>query len=185
MNLFKKVLRKICYFAKSAPPPQFVRVAYCMPRQVVLVTTRYNGADNIWPMDLHTLLSFKPKLYCISLTTTSYGAELIRKSNVFTLNFVPATMEEKILFLGNTSGRNTDKFLAAGLGKEQAKTIDVPRLPNTLGFLECKVQQILDVGDHTLFIAEVTYEEFHGNDPQLYHLDGSLDAQKKDYEKNG
>ncbi len=182
--MFKRILRKICSFAKNAPPPQFIRVSYCAPRQVVLITTRFDKSDNIWPIDWHTPLSYEPKLYCIAVTSTSYGAELIRNSGIFVINFVPAHMEKKIFFLGSKSGRDTDKFAAAGLSKEQAKTIDAPRLASTMGFLECKVRNIVEVGDHTLFIGEIIYEEFHGNEPQLYHLEGTLEAQAKSFEKN-
>ena len=48
--------------------------------------------------------------YGIALTSTSYGAELIRGSGVFVVNFVPHTWEDIILHCGAVSGRQENKF---------------------------------------------------------------------------
>ena len=159
---------------RHPPAPTFMRVAYCTPRQVVLVTTRHQDAETIWPMDWHIPLSLEPKLYGISVNRGSYGAELVRVSGAFVINFVPATWEKIILFCGQTSGRATDKFAAMGLIKEEAETVPAPRLAESLGFLECRVTQAVEAGDHTFFIGEVTHEAFRAAAAQLYHLYGGL-----------
>ena len=149
----------------------FMRVAYTTPRQVVLITTRHDGVDNIWPLDAHIFLSFQPKLYGIAVTRSSQGGELVRRSGVFVVNFVPSTWEKIIFFCGSVSGRNVDKFAAAGLQKEEADSVDAPRLAHSLGALECKVRQVVEAGDHTLFIGEVTQEILRADAPRLHHID--------------
>ena len=95
-----------------------MRVAYSVPRQVVLITTRHEGNENVWPLDFHGPLSFVPPLYGIAAQRGGWGAELVRRSGIFVVNFVPASWEKVIFLCGNVSGRTVDKFAAAGLRKE-------------------------------------------------------------------
>jgi flavin reductase (DIM6/NTAB) family NADH-FMN oxidoreductase RutF len=164
-------LRRLRLRFQRRPESTFMRVAYTTPRQVVLITTRHEGADNVWPVDWHIPLSSSPSLYGIALTRNGYGAQLLRGCGIFVVNFVPATWEKAILFCGNVSGREVDKFAATGLRKEQAESVDAPRLADSLGVLECKVRQTLEVGDHTLFVGEVTREVMHADAPRLHHID--------------
>src|SRR5438128_11492212 len=78
------------------PESTCMRVAYSVPRQVVLITTRHEGVDNVWPMDFHFPLSFQPPLYGIAAQRQGHGAALVRGSGVFVVNFVPATWEKTI-----------------------------------------------------------------------------------------
>ena len=151
-----------------------MRVAYCTPRQVVLVTARHEDAENVWPIDWHIPLSLEPKLYGIAVNRTGYGAELIRASGVFVINFVPSTWEEAIFFCGRTSGREVDKFAATGLVKEEAESVNAPRLADALGFLECQVEQVVEVGDHTFFVGRVTHQAYRADAPRLHHLYSGL-----------
>jgi len=167
----QRALRRLRRMLRRRPVSTFMRVAYTTPRQVVLITTRHEGADNVWPVDWHVPLSFVPDLYGIALNGNSYGAQLVRGSGVFVVNFVPATWENAIFLCGNVSGRNVDKFAAAGLSKEEAESVDAPRLAGSLGALECKVRQTIEVGDHTLFVGEVSHKVLREDAPRLHHVD--------------
>ena len=140
------------------------------PRQTVLVTCRYKGKDNIITLDWHTPLSFNPMMYAISVGKTRYSLELIRKSKVFVVNFMGKDFEKEVLFCGRHSGRNCDKFAETGLKKEEAEKIDCPRIKEALGFLECKVANKVEAGDHILFIAEVVNSSLKTKGKRLFHL---------------
>jgi flavin reductase (DIM6/NTAB) family NADH-FMN oxidoreductase RutF len=148
-----------------------MRIAYTTPRQVVLITTRHDGVDNIWALNWHMPLSHEPRLYGIAVNPNGYGAQLIRRSGVFVVNFVPATWETAIFFCGNVSGRTVDKFAKTGLRKEEAVSVDAPRLADSLGALECKVRQTIEMGDHTFLIGEVTHMVMRADAPRLHHID--------------
>ena len=98
------------------------------------------------------------------------------------MNFVPATWEKTIFLCGNVSGRTGDKFAAAGLQKEEAESVDAPRLAQSLGALECRVRQTVEVGDHTLFIGEVTRTVVRAEARRLHHLDVRLKEAAADFE---
>lgn len=173
-TLLRKLLRPGAGAGHGKPPPSFIRVSYFAPRQVVLLTARHEGAENVWPIDWHVPLSIDPQLYGISLSKGGFGAGLIRDSRQFIVHFVPRSWEETIFFCGSTSGRDVDKFAEAGLVREEASTVDAPRLAQALGFLECQVEQVFDVGDHTFFVGRVTHAEDRSDAARLHHLDSSL-----------
>ncbi len=156
------------------PPTSFIRVAYHTPRQVVLMTARHDGLENVWPIDWHVPLSLEPELYGVSLTSDSFGANLVRASGCFVVNFVPASWEEIILFCGSKSGKVVDKFAETGLQREPATAVNVSRLKDALGYLECEVVQVMEVGDHTLFVGAVRHAAQKGDAARLHHVDGRL-----------
>lgn len=119
------------------------------PRQTILVTSRYQGKDNIITMDWHTPLSFAPMMYAIAVGKTRFSCDLIKNSKVFVVNFISRDFE-----------------------KEEAEKIDCPRIKQALGFLECKVVDELEVGDHVLFLGEVLNSNLKSRDKRLFHLWG-------------
>lgn len=140
------------------------------PLQTILVTCRYKYKDNIITMDWHTPLSFNPMMYAISVGKTRYSLELIKNSKVFVVNFMSKDYEKEVLWCGRHSGRDFDKFSQTGLTKEEADKMDCPRIRQALGFLECKVIQSIEVGDHVLFIAKVVHAQLKKQAKRLFHL---------------
>ncbi|MFN3301774.1 MAG: flavin reductase family protein [Patescibacteria group bacterium] len=140
------------------------------PRQTILLTCRYKDKDNVMTLDWHTPLSFEPMLYAVSIGKTRFSLELVRKSKVFVINFVSKDLEREVLFCGRHSGKNLDKFKETGLEKEEAETINCPRIKQAIGYLECQVIKEIEVGDHILFIAKVTKAELKKKDKRLFHL---------------
>ena len=181
-RFLRRLARRLRDALFGRPESTFMRVAYSTPRQIVLITARHDGTDNVWPLDFHGPLSFVPPLYGIAANRNGYGAGIVRSSGIFVVNFVPATWENVIFLCGNVSGRVTDKFAAAGLRTEEAQTVDAPLLAESLGALECRVRQTVEVGDHTLFIGEVTRTVFRAEAPRLHHLDVRLKATAADFE---
>jgi len=142
------------------------------PRQTILLSCGAEGKENVMTLDWHTPLSFQPMMYAVSIGKTRYSLEIIRKSKVFVVNFVPKELEKVVLYCGTHSGRNIDKFEEAGLEKEEAETVDCPRIKQALGYLECKVEKEIEVGDHVLFIARVTNSFLKKEGKRLFHLFG-------------
>lgn len=140
------------------------------PRQTVLITSRYKNRDNVMTLDWHTPLSFEPMLYAIAVAKARFTCQLIQKSKVFVVNFMSRRDEKAVLYCGRHSGRDKDKFLKAGLEKEEAEKISCPRIKNALGFLECKVVNQVETGDHILFIGEVVNFKLRRYGKRLFHL---------------
>lgn len=142
------------------------------PRQTALVTCRAEGKDNIITLDWHMPTSFSPKLYCISVGKTRYSHEIIKKSRVFAVNFMPIELEKEVLFCGRHSGRDLDKFSQTKLEKEKCSKIDCARIKQALAFAECKVVDEMDTGDHTIFIGEVLISKIQREGRRVFHVGG-------------
>ena len=133
------------------------------PRQVILVSSREEMdimgkkevKDNIITIAWHMPVSFEPKLYAISVGKTRFSAELIKKSKAFVVNFVPFELKDKALLCGTKSGMHMDKFSESGLTKEEASSVDCPRIKEALAYMECEVVNEVDAGDHIIFIGKV------------------------------
>lgn len=174
MSLFKKISYKFRRLYYSYKIGDYMRTAYLSPRQVVLITTRYNGKDNVLPVDWHIPLSFSPKLYGISLESKNHSSEMIANSKVFAVNFMSAEYEKKIIECGRISGKDTDKFKTIGLEKKEASKIDAPLIKNSVGYLECSLVDKVITGDHILFIGKVLKENVNVENKQLYHIANNL-----------
>ncbi len=142
------------------------------PKQTILLTCRAEGKDNIITLDWHTILSFEPMMYAVSIGKTRFSFNLIKSSKVFVVNFMSKDFKKEVLFCGQNSGKTLDKFKETGLEKEEAETIDCPKIKQALGYLECKVEKEIEVGDHVLFIAKVSKAEIKENGKRLFHLLG-------------
>ena len=142
------------------------------PRQVILVTSRWQDKDDIITLAWHTPLSFEPMMYAISVGKKRYSLKLIRNSKVFVVNFISKEFKKDILLCGEVSGREVDKFKSTNFEKEEAETINCPRIKQALGYLECRVVEEIETGDHILFIGRVTKAELRKHGVKLFHISG-------------
>ena len=142
------------------------------PRQIVLVTCRHNGKDNIITLAWHMPTSFQPPMYTLSIGKTRFSHDMIKNSGSFCVNFISAEYKDAIVECGTGSGRSKDKFRESGFGREECERIDCPRIKEALGFLECKVVESIETGDHTIFVGEVLKSSPVKPGKRLYHIDG-------------
>ena len=129
---------------------------YAFPMQAVLVTCNdVNGKTNVITIAWHTPISKHPPLYGISVAPSRYSHGLIQKTKEFVVNFAPYKLVDKVNFCGKKSGRNTDKINEVNLTLEPAQKLKTPIIKECFSHLECKLHEILTLGDHTLFIGKV------------------------------
>ncbi len=140
------------------------------PRQVVLVTCRHKGKDNVITLAWHSPLSFYPEMYGILISRKRYSYDIIKKSKVFCVNFISADMKDLAVKCGTTSGRDLDKFIEFGLEKEECKTIDCCRIKDVLGYIECELVDEIETGDHVIFVGKSTESRMIKPGRRLYHI---------------
>lgn len=143
------------------------------PTQVVLASLRNQKKDNIMALCWHMPVSFNPPIYAISIAHIHLSNRMVRESGVFCVNFMPAELEEKLLFCGTRSGNKVDKFARAGLEKGECESIDCPFIKQAFGRLECKVIDTVETGDHTVFIGGVEHAAGEAGGKRLFQtVDG-------------
>jgi flavin reductase (DIM6/NTAB) family NADH-FMN oxidoreductase RutF len=152
------------------------------PRQVILVSCREemdimgkkSEKDNIITIAWHMPVSFSPELYAISVGKTRFSSQIIKKSRVFVVNFMPFSLAKKALVCGTKSGMHVDKFKESGLSKEEAETIDCPRIKENVGYMECEVINEIDAGDHVIFVGKVLKSHLKGKEKRIMQQGGAL-----------
>ena len=111
-----------------------------------------------------------PTRVSIACINANYTCELIKESGVFTLSVLDNTCTfDTIKRFGMQSGRDVDKFNGIATGKDAD---GIPYLPSSAcSMVKCKVVQQLDLGSHTLFIAEVVDAEVLSQNAPLTYAD--------------
>ena len=96
-----------------------------------------------------------PPMTYISVRPERYSYDLIKNRGEFVINLPTEELVPAIDFCGVKSGRDVDKFTACGLTAAAASKVGAPLLAESPLNMECRVTQIIPLGSHDLFLAEV------------------------------
>lgn len=86
--------------------------------------------------------------------------ELIQKSQHFVINLLAEGQQDWLPLFGLQSSRDINKF--AGIFAETTSR-NIPILPHTCGWAECRTVQEVDLGDRVVVIADVLQQEVHAS----------------------
>jgi flavin reductase (DIM6/NTAB) family NADH-FMN oxidoreductase RutF len=125
------------------------------PGPVTIVTTSWRAMTNAAPVAWTAPLSMAPPLVGAVIHPHRHTADMIRFSEEFALNIPGPSLLKQTHFLGTLSGLVTDKLEASGLATFGAQRIDAPLLEGCLAWIECGLQDVIPIGDHTLFVGRV------------------------------
>lgn len=138
------------------------------PVPVVLVSCRgLPGSEREKP-NLITLawagtVCSEPPMVSISLRKSRFSHQQILESGEFALNLVNQAMLAAVDLCGVKSGRDIDKFAACQLTAVPMAGLDrAPAVAESPLTLACKVRQIVELGSHDCFLAEVVAVEAAG-----------------------
>jgi len=97
-----------------------------------------------------------PAMVSISVRKERYSHDIIKETGEFVINLVNKRLVRATDYCGVKSGRDVDKFAACGLHSAPGSVLtDCPILEESPVNLECKVTQVIPLGSHDLFLAEV------------------------------
>jgi flavin reductase (DIM6/NTAB) family NADH-FMN oxidoreductase RutF len=98
----------------------------------------------------------KPPMISVSIRKERYSHRIISETGEFTLNLTSRALCRATDFCGVKSGREVDKFAAMELTPIPAAGLEnAPAVQEAPAYLSCKVKQIIELGSHDLFLAEV------------------------------
>ena len=154
----------------------WVRALY--PMHTFLITSIGEKGTNVFTVDWVTVISRKPAIVCVSVSPLRYSHKLIKESGEFIVNVPSMEFLEKVNKCGILSGRDYDKFETLGLEKAPSKMLKTEIVKDCFAFLECKVIDARDYGDHTLFVGAVlasySKKEFSDSYKPIFHIRGSI-----------
>lgn len=96
-----------------------------------------------------------PPMVSISIRKERYSYDIIKQSKEFVINLVTKDLCFANDYCGVKSGRDVDKFKEMNLHYEVSNVIRTPGIKESPVNLECIVKQMLDLGSHTMFVAEI------------------------------
>ncbi len=125
------------------------------PGPLTIVTTSWRGISNAAPVAWTTTLSMAPPVVGCVIHPNRHTADMIRFSEEFAINIPGPGLLKQSAFLGAQTGLNANKIEAAKLETFKAMRIDAPLIEGCLAWIECGLQDVIKIGDHTLFVGKV------------------------------
>jgi flavin reductase (DIM6/NTAB) family NADH-FMN oxidoreductase RutF len=125
------------------------------PGPVVLLTTSHRRQPNVMTMSWHMMVEFTPPLIACIVSRADYSFAALRAARAGVIAIPDVKLAEKVVAIGNCSGRDTDKFAAFGLTPLPAEHVAAPLIAECFVNLECKVADTRLVNKYNLFVLEV------------------------------
>ena len=126
------------------------------PLPVVLVTVSDGaGTDNVLTVAWAGTVCTNPAMVSVSVRPERYSYDILKKSGEFVINLTTEKLAFATDFCGVRSGRDMDKFKKMNLTNIPASVVKVPMIQESPVNIECRVTQVLPLGSHDLFLANV------------------------------
>lgn len=128
---------------------------FLYPIPAVMVSCGTMEKSNIITVAWTGILNTNPAIVSISVRPTRYSYQLIKEQGEFVINLTTKDLVKETDWCGVKTGEKVDKFKEMNLHKEKAKFVKCPMIKESPVSVECKVREILELGSHHMFIADV------------------------------
>ena len=115
-----------------------------------------NGESNIITVAWTGTICTNPPMVYISIRPERHSYDLIKKSKEFVINLTTEQLAFATDYCGVRSGRDVNKWNECKLTPVPADTVKCPMISESPVNIECKVNEIKELGSHHMFIADVT-----------------------------
>ncbi|MBN1319246.1 MAG: flavin reductase family protein [Thermoleophilia bacterium] len=129
-------------------------MAYPAPVYVV-GTYDAEGRPNVMTVAWGGICCSKPPCVSISVRKATYTYSNLMERKAFTISLPSRDDVVAADYFGIASGRDVDKFAAAGLTPVRSDLVDAPYVGEFPMALECKIVHVAELGLHTLFVGEI------------------------------
>ena len=126
------------------------------PTPVVMVSCgstldEYNIITIAWTGTVNS----DPPMCSISVRPNRHSYSILKRTGEFVINLVNKELTPFADWCGVRSGKKYNKFLETGLTPIRATKVNAPMIEEAPVNLECKVTQVIPLGTHDLFLAEI------------------------------
>ena len=146
---------------------------YPLPVVMVSVADR-EGKYNIITIAWAGTVCTNPPMVSISLRPERYSYPILRETGEFVINLATKKLAYAVDYCGVKSGRDVDKFKELGLTPRKAKQVKAPMIGESPVNIECRVCQVIPLGSHHMFLAEVAAvhaEDKYMDKKRKFHLE--------------
>ncbi|MEE3382466.1 MAG: flavin reductase family protein [Anaerovoracaceae bacterium] len=145
------------------------------PVPVVMATLGEGDEANIITIAWTGIINSKPPMTYISVRKARHSHPILSKTGEFVINLCTEELVKATDYCGVKSGRDVDKFKEMGLTKKPADIVKCPMIKESPINLECKVTQVVELGSHDMFMAEIV--KVHAAE-ELFDEEGRMDPVK-------
>ena len=125
------------------------------PGPIVLVSSAHKDQANIMTMGWHMVMEFSPALVGCLISGANHSHDLIRNSRQCVINIPTVDIAETVVKIGNTSGRDIDKFAEFGLTAKSGTHVRAPLIEECYANFECILADATWANKYNVFVFEV------------------------------
>ncbi|MBQ8639291.1 MAG: flavin reductase family protein [Lachnospiraceae bacterium] len=129
-------------------------MVYPVPAVLVSVADK-EGNDNLITIAWTGTVCSDPAMTYISVRKSRHSHHMLMETGEFVINLTTKKLLRATDYCGVRSGRDVDKFKEMKLTRGNAAAVSVPVVAESPVNIECKVTQVLELGSHDMFLAEV------------------------------
>ena len=96
-----------------------------------------------------------PAMLSISVRKERYSYDILKETGEFVVNLTNRKLAAATDWCGVRSGKDYDKFKEMHLTPQESRFVSAPGIAESPVNIECKVRNILELGSHDMFVAEV------------------------------
>lgn len=147
------------------------------PVPPVMVTCALGEEKNVLTIAWTGIVNSQPPKTYVSIRPSRHSHRLIRESGEFAINLTTTSLVRAADWCGVYTGAKVDKFERCHLATEPASAIGCPLLADSPLSLECRVTDIIPLGSHDLFMADIVAVDV---EETLVDEDGKLHLERAD-----
>lgn len=133
---------------------------------VTVVTMAYDGKTSGLTVSAFCSVSLTPPFILVCIDKRSSTLDLARNSQAFAVNILSHDQAD---ISNHFASKSEDKVSSV---PHHLGQLGVPILEGTLAYVECKVSQEIDAGDHVIFIGEVEDAQVDESKSPLMYFHG-------------
>ncbi|MBR6626890.1 MAG: flavin reductase family protein [Lachnospiraceae bacterium] len=148
---------------------------YPLPAVMVSVADA-KGRPNIITLAWVGTVCTNPPMVSISVRPERYSYPILRDTGEFVINLTTKELTYATDYCGVKSGRDVDKFKEMKLTPIPGQHVKAPLIEESPVNIECRVRQVLELGSHDMFLADVLavhVDEKYMDEKGKFHLEKS------------
>ena len=125
------------------------------PLPAVLVSCGDCDEQNLFTVAWTGTACTNPPMCYISVRPERHSYDIIKRTGEFVINLTTTSLARATDWCGVRSGRDYDKFAEMGLTPIPSAVVGAPAVGESPISIECRVRQIIPLGSHDMFLADV------------------------------
>jgi flavin reductase (DIM6/NTAB) family NADH-FMN oxidoreductase RutF len=147
------------------------------PVPAVMVTVGNDESEyNILTVAWTGTICSDPAMCYISVRPERYSYPVLKKNGEFVINLTTEKLAYATDWCGVRSGKDFNKFKEMKLTPGKSQVVKAPYIEESPLCIECRVKEIIPLGSHDMFIAEVV--NILADDQYIHPVTGTFDMEK-------